>query len=200
MRHLPIIAALTIGLLGTCLLHPAMAGAPTDVETALGTFQRMTPEYWITEPAVEGEAAITWKQVHGSGGLLELHETKSGAILMLDLADKVVAFVNKVSERAVSPDGAGRLAIFAADRVFIEGTGNRWDERPTNGALRKWDEVGRDEWSVYLRNSQRGEEAQLDLYQATAIITGGSQCASPCQIKLLTAGLASPITRVQFEQ
>lgn len=199
MKQLRTIAALMLGLLGACLLHPAMAGAPTDVETPVGTFQRMTAEYWITEPAASGEAAITWKQVRSSGQLLELHETKSNAVLMISLQDRIVAFVQKVAARKVKPVAEARLAIFASGSFFVEGPGKRWIEHPETGAARTWDEVERDEWSVYLHSDKGDEEAQLDLFQARLTVTDEARCSTPCIRPLLTAGIAHPITRLVSE-
>lgn len=192
-------AALILALLVTAPLHPARAGAPTDVETPVGTFQRVTADYWITEPAIDGEAAITWKQVRSSGGLLELHETKNNAVLMFDLKDRIVVFVQKVAARKVKPVAGARLAIFASGSFFVEGPGQRWIERPDTGAARTWTEVERDEWSIYLRSEQDGAEAQLDLYQARLTITDETTCSTPCTRPLLTAGTAHPITRLVSE-
>lgn len=196
MKHLPLAILLTLCLPGLAP-HQATAGSlPTDIETPVGKFERMTPDVWITEPDVIGEAAITWKQVRADAALIELHDMKSDAILMFALKDKVIAFVQKVSARMVSPDGDSRLAVFAADRFFVEGSGKGWIERPNQGPTRKWDEMDRDEWSVYLHSNQGDESLQLDLYQAKAITSGGRTCATPCERKLLTAGPTSPITRI----
>jgi len=199
MKLSPLAALLALCLLGTTP-QPAAAGSPpTDIETPVGKFERMTPDVWITEPDVIGEAAITWKQVRADAALIELHDMKSDAILMFALKDKVIAFVQKVSARMVSPEGDRRLAIFAADRFFVEGPGKGWIEHPNQGAARKWDEVDRDEWSVYLHSNQGDETVQLDLYQAKMISTGGRGCATPCEHTLLTAGPTSPITKIVME-
>ena len=199
MKPGPFGAALLLALLVATPLYPAVAGAPTDVETPVGTFQRMTPEYWITEPAIDGEAAITWKQVRSRGGLLELHETKSNAVLMISLQDRIVAFVQRVAARKIKPVAEARLAIFAGGSFFVEGPGQRWIEHRDAGAARTWDEVERDEWSIYLGSDQDGAEAQLDLYQARLTVTDEAACSTPCIRPLLTAGRAHPITRLVSE-
>ena len=199
MKHLPLAILLTLCLPGLTPHQAAAGSLPTDIETPVAKFERMTADVWITAPEVSGEAAITWKQVRADAALIELHDMKSDAILMFALKDKVIAFVQKVSDRTVIPDGNNRLAVFAADSFFVEGPGKGWVERPKQGALRKWDEVDRDEWSVYLHSHQGDETLQLDLYQAKAITSGGRDCATPCTRTLLTAGPTSPISRIVME-
>ena len=196
MKHLAQMTILALCLFGATPHHAIAGELPTEVETPVGKFVRMTPDVWITEPEVNGEAAITWKQTRVTGALIELHDTDSPAVLMLDLHDRVVAFVEKVSARTVRPDPDRRLAVFAADRFFVEGPGKSWVEHSGTGPGRTWAEVDRDEWSVYLHGAQAGDDMQIDLYTAKAITTGGRACATPCERSLLLAGLTSPISRV----
>lgn len=49
--------------------------------------------------------------------------------------------------------------------TFVQMDGTRWEERQPGRVTHRFEQTGRDEWSVYLRDASRDVELQLDLYK-----------------------------------
>ncbi len=148
----------------------------------LGTFmQKGGNKQWVEEGKRQGVVLFKYRETHRDAWSVYLTDNSRGVKIQLDLHTKKVMYSDKRNptkrflytitesytgingwtvKRAVFGNSSGfKLGAYVQKSKFL------WVEKTKSGKIAfKFKEVGRDEWSVYLKDDSRGVKIQLDLH------------------------------------
>lgn len=148
----------------------------------LGSYiQRGGDKQWVEEGTRQGVANFKFRETHRDDWSVYLVDESRGVNIQLDLHTKKVMYSDKknptrralynITERYQGANGwtACNVAFgHASGGVlgnFVQTNNTSWVEKNASGkAVFNFKETGRDEWSVYLKDSSRGVNIQLDLH------------------------------------
>ncbi len=142
----------------------------------LGFFTQIATNKWMEK----GENTYYFNETHRDEWSVYLKDNSRGVNIQLDLHTKKVMYSDSNSPRRELYDvmhASAKVGGYLAKVVSFEGggkhlgyfkntNGKSWVETGTsiNDTRFNFTEVGRDEWSVYLKDASRGVNIQLDLH------------------------------------
>jgi len=144
----------------------------------LGEFIQTGPKTW-KEQSFKGDGKFTFQEQNRDEWSVYLYDASRKVHIQLDLHTRKVMYSDPKSPRreqysiaSASGKVNGNLAnevIYSnrkngnATGSFRKTNGNNWEEKNKDGT-HKFVEVGRDDWSVYLKDASRKVEIQLDMH------------------------------------
>lgn len=150
--------------------------------TFLGGYFQTGPGSW-KEVDANGSTSHTFNEANRDDWSIYLHDPGRNVDIQIDLFRNKIVYSDASNagfdlydvQSAVNVNGLTvQRATFGRNGdqfgTFSQTSAGRWKETNVQGELRfEFDEVGRDDWSVYLLDSSRGVTIQIDLYRGMII-------------------------------
>lgn len=167
-----------------------------------GTFvKRGGGNTWAEEGTQQGKSRYTFQETHRDDWSVYLKDASRGVNIHLDLHTKKVMYSDKsnTTRRAlykISQVYAGANGWTVCNVQFghnsstnlgayVQKGGKSWVEQNKSGQTTfRFNEVGRDEWSVYLNDPARGVNIQLDLYTKKVMYSDRTTSTKRSQYKI----------------
>ena len=185
---LPLIAALIFSVV-TSFFQIAQAasvngGNVNVVSVDNGTFRQISRKSWV-EQNKQGQRVFSFKETHRDAWSVYLHDASRNVRLQLDMHRKIVGYsdANNPTKRDLYRINAGssKMSGWLVKKVtvkngaFVYKGNKRWVEKDaSNKTVFRFTEVARDDWSVYMKDSSRNVNIQLDLHTKKVMYNVGN--------------------------
>ena len=160
----------------------------------LGTYIQKSGKTWVEEGKQQGVSNFTFKETHRDEWSVYLVDASRGVNIQLDLHTKKVMYSDRnnptsrelynIIEQYSGVNGwtamSAKFVTSDNNRGFFAHTsGKTWEETNRRNPNTKFtfQEVGRDEWSVYLHDASRGVNIQLDLHRKKVVYSDANTAA-----------------------
>ena len=138
-----------------------------------GLFQQVGDRTWA-EKTADGKTRFTFQEQRREANSVQLFDASRNAFIRLDLRARKVMYkegpggqeqeISRILKAFSGMTGFICKSVRFADGSLVQVGGKDWEERGSNGAAKfKFQEVKRDEWSVYLTDKSRGISLRIDL-------------------------------------